>query len=118
MGERGAVLIGTLAVGMIFILVIANAIVTVGRLSAASSEAAEVATLAAQHGARYGGTENAVNLARDLLPHADVSAASDGSSFEVVVRVRVPLVGPEGSPIERVVTGRAVAAISPYRSWP
>ncbi|MEN8113629.1 MAG: hypothetical protein ABFS21_04525 [Actinomycetota bacterium] len=117
-GERGAVLIGTLAIGFLFVLVIAQAILTVGRLSVASNEAAEVASYAAQHGARYGGPDEAADLARDLIPGADVDASSTGSSLEVVVRVRVPLVGPEGSPIERTVTGRAVASLSPYRSRP
>ncbi|MEN8234266.1 MAG: hypothetical protein ABFR89_05020 [Actinomycetota bacterium] len=116
--ERGAVLIGTLAVGFVFLLVITQAILMIGRLSVASTEAAEVAVYAAQHGARYGGPDEAAMLARELLPGADVSATSTGSTLEVEVRVRVSLAGPEGTPLHRTVTGRAVASLSPYRSRP
>ncbi|MEA2009801.1 MAG: hypothetical protein U9N78_03775 [Actinomycetota bacterium] len=116
--ERGAALIGTLAIGFVFVLVISQVIVTVGRLGVASAEVSEVASYAAQYGARYGDPEDAARVARDLIPDADVVATTDGTSLSVQVRVHVPLVGPEGSPLRQSVTGRATTVYSPYRSHP
>jgi hypothetical protein len=118
MNERGAALIGTLAIGFVFVLVISQVIVTVGRLGAASAEVSEVASYAAQHGARYGDPDGAARVARDLMPDADVVATTAGTSLSVEVRVNVPLVGPAGSPLHQTVTGRATTAYSPYRSHP
>jgi hypothetical protein len=118
MNERGAALIGTLAIGFVFVLVISQVIVTVGRLGAASAEVSEVASYAAQHGARYGDPDDAARVARDLMPDADVVATTAGTSLSVEVRVNVPLVGPTGSPLHQTVTGRATTAYSPYRSHP
>ena len=118
MSERGAALIGTLAIGFVFVLVISQVIVTVGRLGSVSAEASEVATYAAQYGARYGDPDDAARIARDLMPGADVEAGAAGTSLSVQVRVDVPLVGPAGSPLRQTVTGRATATYSPYRSHP
>lgn len=118
MGERGAALIGTLAIGFVFVLVISQVIVTVGRLGAASAEVSEVASYAAQYGARYGDPGDAARVARDLLPDADIVATTAGPSLSVEVRVNVPLVGPAGSPLHQTVTGRATTVYSPYRSRP
>ncbi len=116
--ERGTALIGTLAIGFVFVLVISQVIVTVGRLGAVSAEASEVASYAAQYGARYGDPDDAVRIARDLMPGADVVATTAGPSLSIEIRVSVPLVGPAGSPIHQTVTGRATTAYSPYRSHP
>lgn len=118
MNERGAALIGTLAIGFVFVLVISQVIVTVGRLGAVSAEASEVATYAAQYGARYGGPDDAARVARDLMPGADVEVRATGTSLSVRVRVDVPLVGPSGSPLRQTIAGRATSTYSPYRSHP
>lgn len=118
MGERGAALIGTLAIGFVFVLVISQVIVTVGRLGAASAEVSEVASYAAQYGARYGDPGDAARVARDLLPDADIVATTAGPSLSIEVRLSIPLVGPAGSPLHQTVTGRATTVYSPYRSRP
>ncbi|MEA2024104.1 MAG: hypothetical protein U9N79_07405 [Actinomycetota bacterium] len=116
--ERGTALIGTLAIGFVFVLVISQVLVTVGRLGAASAEVSEVAAYAAQYGVRYGGPDDAARIARDLMPAADVVATTSGASLSIEIRINVPLVGPAGSPIHQTVTGRATTAFSPYRSHP
>jgi hypothetical protein len=118
MSERGAALIGTLAIGFVFVLVISQVIVTVGRLGMASAEVSEVASYAAQHGARYGDPDSAARIARELMPGAEIVATTSGTSLSVEVCVEVPLVGPAGSPLHQTVTGRATTAFSPYRSHP
>ena len=116
--ERGAALIGTLAIGFVFVLVISQTIVTVGRLGAGSAQVSEVASYAAQHGARYGDPDDAARVARDLMPDAEVLASATGSSLTIEIRMDVPLIGPSGSPLHQTVTGRATTAYSPYRSRP
>ncbi|MEA3502248.1 MAG: hypothetical protein U9R47_05685 [Actinomycetota bacterium] len=118
MSERGAALIGTLAIGFVFVLVLSQVFVTIGRLGAASAEASEVAAYAAQHAARYGDPDDAVRIARELMPDADVVATTTGRSLSIVIRIDVPLVGPEGSPLQQTVIGRATTSFSPYRSHP
>ena len=116
--EHGTALIGTLAIAFVFVLVVVQTLITVGRLGASAAEAAEVATYAAQHGARYGDLGDAERLARALAPNAVIVAVDDGDVLSVEVRIDVPLVGPEGSPVQHTVTGRASATYSPYRSRP
>ena len=116
--ERGAALIGTLAVGFVFVLVMAQTLITLGRLGATASEVAEVASYAAQQGARHGGPAKAARIAERLSPDAVVVTIDRGSELSVEVRIDVPLVGPGGSPVRQTVTGRATAAYSPYRSRP
>jgi len=116
--ERGAALIGTLTIGFVFVLVMAQALITLGRIGTAASEVAEVAFYAAQYGARYGGPEDAARIAESLSPDAVVVTVDRGSGLSVEVRVDVPLVGPGSSPVRHTVTGRATAAYSPYRSRP
>lgn len=116
--DRGAALIGTLAIAFVFVLVVVQTLITVGRLGASAAEAAEVATYAAQHGARHGGAGEAEHLARALAPGAVVVVVDDGNALSVEVRIDVPLVGPEDSPVQHTVTGRASATYSPYRSRP
>ena len=116
--DRGAALIGTLVIAFVFVLVVAQTLVTIGRLGAGATEAAEVATYAAQYGARHGDLGDARRLAGEMAPEATVVAVGDGSMLFVEVRIDIPLVGPEGSPLRRTVTGRASAPYSPYRSRP
>jgi hypothetical protein len=116
--DRGAALIGTLAVAFVFVLVLAQTLITVGRLGSAAAEAAETAAYAAQHGARYGDADDAARLANELSPEATVIAIDKGAHLLVEVRIEVPLLGPEGSPLRQTVTGRARATYSPYRSRP
>jgi len=116
--ERGTALIGTLAIGFVFVLVISQVILAVGRLGAASAEVSEVASYAAQYGARHGNPDAAARIARDLIPGADVVATIAGASLSIEIRVDVPLVGPANSPLHQTVTGRATTVVSPYRSHP
>ena len=116
--DRGAALIGTLAVAFVFVLVIVQTLITVGRLGACAAEAAETAAFAAQHGARHGNADDAARLASELSPDAAVVAVDIGDSLLVEVRIDVPLLGPESTPLRRTVTGRASATYSPYRSRP
>ena len=118
MSERGAALIGTLAIGFVFVLVLSQVFVTIGRLGAVSAEVSEVASYAAQHGARYGDLGDATRIARELMPDADVVATTNGASLSIEIRIDVPLVGPEGSPLHQTVIGRATTVYSPYRSNP
>lgn len=118
MSERGAALIGTLAIGFVFVLVMSQVFVTLSRLGTASAEVSEVASYAAQYGARYGGPDDAVRIAGEMLPEAEVKATTTGASLSVEIRVDVPIFGPEGSPLLQTVTGRATTAYSPYRSRP
>jgi len=116
--ERGAALIGTLAIAFVFVLVMAQTLITLGRIGAAASEAAEVASYAVQHGARYGGPDDATRIAESLSPDAVVVTVDNGSAISVEIRIDVPLVGPESIPVRHTVTGRATATYSPYRSRP
>jgi hypothetical protein len=116
--ERGTALIGTLAIGFVFVLVIAQTLITIGRIGTAASDAAEVASYAAQHGARLGGPDEAARVAEGLSPDAAIVVADNGSELTVEVRIDVPLIGPAHGPVSHTVTGRATAAYSPYRSRP
>lgn len=116
--ERGTALIGTLAIGFVVVLVVGQSLLALGRLSAASAEVSEVASYAAQQGARYGEPGEAAVVAERLLPEATVEVVDNGNTLSVGVHLTVPLIGPEGTPLERTVTGRATATISPYRSKP
>jgi hypothetical protein len=116
--QQGAALIGTLAIGFVFVLVIAQTLITLGRLSATATDATEAAVYAAQYGARYGDAEDAARVARGFVPDALVVVVERETDLSVEVSVEVSLVGPEQSPVRRTVTGRATAAFSPYRSRP
>ena len=116
--ERGTALIGTLAIGFVFVLVMAQTLITLGRIGTTASDAAEVASYAAQHGARFGGPDAATRIAEGLSPDAVVVTADNGAELTVEVRIDVPLVGPGTSPVRHTVTGRATATYSPYRSQP
>jgi hypothetical protein len=117
-GERGTALVGTLVIGFLVVLAIGQALLTLGHLSAASADAADVAVYAAQYGARYGDPSDAAGIARRLLPDANVSSGVADGAVWVEVRVAVPLIGPGGGPLQRTVVGRATSELGPYRSMP
>lgn len=96
----------------------AQTLITLGRIGTTASEAAEVAAHAAQHGARFGGPDDATRIAEGLSPDAVVVTVDNGAELTVEVRIDVPLVGPGSSPVRHTVTGRATATYSPYRSRP
>ena len=117
-GQRGIALLGTLAVGFLVVIMVGQSLVTVGRLSAAATEAEETARYAATWAARHGDASDAERIAVGLVPDAIVEAAATDGGITVVVAVQVSLVGPEGSPLRHTVTGRAVVPISDFRSVP
>ena len=53
-GQRGTALLGTLAIGFLVVILVGQSLVTVGRLSAAATEAEETARYAATWAARHG----------------------------------------------------------------
>lgn len=117
-GERGTALLGTLAVGFVVVILVGQSLVTIGRLSAAATEAEETARYAATWAARHGDAADAAQIASKLAPEAAIEAAATSEGIAVVVAVEVSLVGPEGSPLRTTVTGRAVVPISKHRSAP
>jgi len=117
-GQRGTTLLGTLAVGFLVVIMVGQSLVTVGRLSAAATAAEETARYAATWAARHGDASDAERIAIGLAPGAMVEAAATDGGITVVVAIEVSLVGPEGSPVRRTVSGRAVVPISEFRSVP
>jgi len=118
MGQRGTALLGTLAVGFLVVIMVGQSLVTIGRLSAAATEAEETARYAATWAARHGDASDAERIALGLVPGAIIEAATTDGGITVVVAIEVSLVGPEGSPLRRTVTGRAMVPVSDFRSVP
>lgn len=116
--EEGSSLIETLVIGFVVVLVVGQALVTVGRIDSAGTRAAEAAEVAAAWAARHGDVEDAARIARRLAPGAGVETVRRGDEISVVVTIAVPLVGPSGTSLSRDVHGRATARLSPYRSRP
>lgn len=114
--ERGASLIETLVIGFAVVLVVGQALVTLGRLDAAATRASEAAEVAAAWAARHGDDRDAARIAGRLAPGSDVSTTRQGDEIAVVVTIDVPLVGPSGTALTRTVSGRATVRLSPYRS--
>lgn len=113
--SRGSAVVDTLVAALLTALLLQGALAAC-RLQAAGEDAAEAAAVAATWAARHGDTALAATLARALAPDAEsVSAGLSGSGLSTVVRVRVDLAGPDGA-VSRLVVGRAVAPLSPYRS--
>lgn len=113
--SRGSALIDTLVAALVTALLLQGALAAC-RLQAAGETAAEAAAVAASWAARHGDAALAATVARALAPDADsVSARVSGATLSTVVRLRVPLAGPDGQ-VSRTVVGRAAAPISPYRS--
>lgn len=115
-GQRGSALLETVAVGFVVLIVVGQALVTLGRLESAGLAADEAARHAATWATRHGDLASAEQIAIDFLPDARVTANRNGDDVVVQVAVDVPLLGPNGSPVTRTVYGRASAPISPYRS--
>jgi antitoxin (DNA-binding transcriptional repressor) of toxin-antitoxin stability system len=116
--EQGSSLLETLVIWFAVVLVVGQALVTLGRLDSAATRADEAAQTAAAWAARHGDTDDALRLARNAAPGAHVGVERSGDELAVVVTIDVPLVGPAGSSLTRAVHGRAVVRISPYRSEP
>jgi hypothetical protein len=113
--NRGSALVDTLVAAFITALFLQGA-VAAAQLQAAGETAHEAAAVAAAWAARYGDTAEAASLARALAPEAEsVSVRTTAGGLAVTVLMRVPLAGPEGQ-VAPVVVGRAVVAVSPYRS--
>jgi hypothetical protein len=113
--SRGSALVDTLVAAFITALLLQGA-VAAARLQAAGEQAQEAAAVAASWAARYGDTAQAAALARSLAPEAEsVVVRLTPAGLSATVRRRVPLAGPHGE-VAPVVVGRAVVAVSPYRS--
>jgi hypothetical protein len=113
--SRGSALVDTLVATLLTALLLQGALAAC-RLQEAGENAAEAAAVAATWAARHGDAALAASLARAIAPEAEsISAGVTGNSLSTVVRHRVALAGPDGS-VSRLVVGRAVAPISPYRS--
>ena len=72
--DRGTALIGTLVIGFAVLLLVGQSLVTIGRLSAAATEAEETARYAATWAARHGDASDAEWIAHTLSPDATVEA--------------------------------------------
>ncbi len=116
MRERGAALIGTLAIGFAVVLLVGQSLVTIGRLSSAATAAEETARYAATWAARNGDAGDAAEIAAQLAPEARIITEGDATGITVIVEIDVPLIGPEGSPVTRTVVGRADVPIAEFRS--
>ena len=113
--SRGSALVDTLVAALVTALFLQGA-VAAAHLQAAGEQAQEAAAVAAAWAARYGDAAAAADLARALAPEAEsVTVRATAAGLVATVRVRVPLAGPHGE-VAPVVVGRAVAAVSPYRS--
>jgi hypothetical protein len=116
--ERGATLIGTLAIGFAVVFLVGQSLLTIGQLSSAATAAEEAAGYAATWAARHGDASDAERIAQRMMPEARVDAVATATGISVVVKVEVGLVGPEGSAVTRTVTGRAEVPTSKFRSDP
>ena len=114
--QGGSALLETVVVGFVVLIVVSQTLVTLGRLESAGLAADEAARHAAAWAARHGDLESAERIADGLLPDAQVTVSRAGDEVVVQVALDVPLLGPDGSPLTRTVSGRAAAMISPYRS--
>jgi hypothetical protein len=115
-GQRGSALLEAVVVGFAILIVVSQALVTLGRLESAGLAADEAARHAATWATRHGDLESAERIATGFLPDARVAVDRHGDDVVVQVALDVPLLGPDGSPVTRTVYGRATATISPYRS--
>ena len=112
---RGSALLEVLVIGALIALAVAQAALAAGNLHAAGDRATEAAQVAAAWAARHGDVEAADRVARSIAPDANrVRVLRSGDDLTVVVKIRVGLIG--GTWPTRVITGRATAAISEYRS--
>ncbi len=116
--SRGSALIETVVIGFAVVLLAVQALVTIGRMSAAGAAAAEAARYAATLAARTGSLDDARREARRIVPEATVAIDRTAGTVVVAVSIDVPVLGPEGSPASMTVTGRATATEGRYRSGP
>lgn len=114
--QRGSALLEAVVVGFAVLIVVSQALVTLGRLESAGLAADEAARHAATWANRHGDLEAAERIAAGFLPDARVTVSRDDDGLVVDVALDVPLLGPDGSPLTRTVHGRATVTISPYRS--
>ena len=114
--EQGNAVLEAVVVGFALLIVVSQAIVTVGRLETAGLAADDAARHAATWASRHGDLEVAEQIATGFLPDARVTVRRSGDRLTVDVALDVPLLGPDGSPLTRTVHGRASTVISPYRS--
>jgi len=113
--SRGSALVDALVAAFVTALFLQGAVAAT-HLQAAGEVAQEAAAVAAAWAARYGDAAAAEALARSLAPEAEsVSVRATPEGLAAAVWIRVPLAGPQGQ-MAAVVAGRAVAAVSPYRS--
>ena len=118
MSERGSSLLEVLAVGGITVLLGGQAIVLIGRVTAAGDAASEAARVAATSLARYATVDDTVALAQRIAPGADVEVVVEDEVVRVTVRLDVGLLGPVRGVGAIEVNGEAAAPISPHRSRP
>jgi hypothetical protein len=116
--ERGMALLGTLIIGFAVVVLVGQALVTIGRLSSAGATAEETARYAATWAARVGDADDAAHVAEQLSPDARVESFETPDGISVVVSIDVGLIGPDRSPLSMTVRGRAVVPVSDYRSRP
>jgi hypothetical protein len=102
----------------VMLFLVGQALVTIGRLSTAATEAEETARYSATWAARHGDASDAALLARAMAPEASVDAADTANGIAVTVTLEVSVVGPAGSPLTQTVVGRAVVPVSRFRSTP
>ncbi|HHC08509.1 MAG TPA: hypothetical protein ENK55_07310 [Actinobacteria bacterium] len=114
--NRGSSLLEVLVVGTATVLLVVQAVVAMGRLSAAGGLAEDAARQAAFVAARTGSVDAARRAALVAAPGADVEVTVEDGEALATVRIDVPVVGPEAAAVHLRVTGRATAAISPHRS--
>ncbi len=114
--SRGSALLEVLAVGFVAAVLILQTLVTVARLQVAGEEVSEAAQAAALHGARHGDVAAAHRVLAGISPRSAATVRIDDHHAYAEVRVRVPLVGPPGTPLHRGVRAHATVRVSPYRS--
>jgi hypothetical protein len=113
--NRGSVLVETMLAILVAALLL-QAVVAASRLEAAGEEAVEAAEMAVVWAARHGDVETAAAAVRSIAPGAQsVSILRRGDYITAIVRMTVTLTGPDGRG-STTVSGRAAAAVSPYRS--
>ncbi|MBM3694850.1 MAG: hypothetical protein FJW79_02795 [Actinobacteria bacterium] len=113
--SRGSALVDTLVAAFVTALLLQVA-AGAAHLQAAGEQVQEAAVAAAAWTARHGDRAGGLTLAQALAPDADsVALRFVPEGVSVVIRRRVPLIGPGGE-VAPLVVGRAVVGVSPYRS--
>lgn len=113
--ERGSALIEIIGVGAAVVVVLIPVLVGVGRVQRANDEVSAAAHAAALAATRTGDPAAAERHAAAAYPGTRVDLDVDGDRVVVTVSREVDLLG-AGGVLERTVTARAAAHLSPYRS--